>query len=265
MHISNRYRSIGIVTQNHISEINESVVEYIQRRENLVDHQKPFLIIASKILCSSEFDQFFKFKFYSFPLWLRDSRLCGILLHDIAFREGSPLAQFWPNCISSGLILPIQYYIVETEQDWQLLLKDPRNQLGVEILLAVVYNEHYLQRMKELTCSREWKRVPFFISKNSLQLLQHHFQDQLTSPLVRSAILKYAAYGRVELAKTWCQALDQSFFDKQLIGGRLSSILEFLFLKQIKRTGEVEKLYRYFIQNIDNPLSFLGEPFNNVK
>lgn len=165
--------------QQFNTQIQENGYHYSKRRDKKIGKHPLMVHLIGSIFCSVIFSILTGFNYYSFPLFLKETPLCGMLIHSnyqSIYNAFGTVVNFEKSC-DRGSVVPIVYRIIETDQDWEELVNDPRNEFETEILLAVVYNDRYLKQIKDMTLSGQWKRIPFFISAKHEQLLIRSIED----------------------------------------------------------------------------------------
>lgn len=172
----------------------QATLEYIKKHDSILGDRQIFYHLMALIFCSTKFAELTYFYYYSFPLRFFNSNLAGVLgckkLTALNLSNTLCVENAWYQILKNDWLVSIQYRVIETEGDWRELVASDRNQLEGEILVALVYNERYLQEIKRLTLSGVWKRIPFFIDTRILSKFAQLALDRRTLSIWRGYSFK---------------------------------------------------------------------------
>ena len=247
--------------QKNCSLINfENLREYITRRDQIFGKQQAYKWLVL-VLNTRLFEQCTGFYQWTFPIQVRDTAILSVLTHQkiTCLKNGN--WRIWQTGIQFGWVVSTHYRVVKTDEDWQELLMSNRHQLEGEILIALVYNDKYLQEIKRFTLSGVWKRIPFFILPHQIKFLSESkelFWKKLNVYDVLQTDRTFMAINSWSNKIRSMPGFSENCPDWKIVES------EFSILQEIKRCGEVERLHQYFIKNIDNPFSFLDDYLRKI-
>lgn len=162
------------------------------------------------------------------------------------------------------------YYRLQGYRNWTGLVGvvwSDRNQLEGEILVACVGNEDYLKQIKDRTLSGQWKRIPFFFTPVRARTLIKSFDKWGDIDIIGPySVTQESRFMAVTAA--WFDgaraAITSQYGTVKAINEQMIPGAEISILKRIRRHGEIEKLHRYLLTNIDDPFSFVDEYVQNL-